>query len=257
MLYSVCNCIISSCTRSSNFPLLNAFQQNISGQQDGVLFMLNKDLSSLVWSSYFGGTNNYMINSVKIYSTFNIVFAGGTSSNDLPQTTGTWQPSYNGGNTDGFVGRLSPDGLTLKKVSYICTANYDNVFFTEVDRDGYVYLFGQSFGGNFPVVNAGFVNPNSNQFICKLDSSLSNVINSTTFGNGDPSELNLSPSAFLVYRCGSIYVSGCGASLFSSTPLNNMPISNDAIQTNSPNGYDFYLMVINNSFNNLIYGSYI
>jgi len=257
MLDSVGNCIIASCTRSSNFPLLNAFQQNISGQQDGVLFMLNKDLSSLVWSSYFGGTNNDMINSVKIDSTFNIVFAGGTSSNDLPQTTGTWQPSYNGGNTDGFVGRLSPDGLTLKKVSYIGTANYDNVFFTEVDRDGYVYLFGQSFGGNFPVVNAGFVNPNSNQFICKLDSSLSNVINSTTFGNGDPSELNLSPSAFLVDRCGSIYVSGWGASLFSSTPLNNMPISNDAIQTNSPNGYDFYLMVINNSFNNLIYGSYI
>lgn len=259
MLDSIGNCIIASCTHSTNFPISNAFQPTISGQQDGVLFMLNQNLSSLIWSSYFGGSNNDMINSVKIDSSFNIVFAGGTSSNNLPLTAGTWQPNYNGGSTDGFVGKLSPDGLTLKKVSYVGTTNYDNVFFTEVDRDGNIYLYGQSFGGTFPVVNANFVNSNSNQFICKLDSSLTNILHSTTFGNGDPTELNLSPSAFLVDDCGNIYVSGWGQTFagLNGTPLTGMPISPDALQSSSPNGHDFYIMAIDKEFNSLLYGSYL
>jgi len=257
MLDSAGNCIIASCTRSTNFPLLNPFQPTISGQQDGVLFKLDKNLSNLLWSSYFGGTANDMINSVKIDSTFNIVFAGGTSSNDLPKTSGSWQSAYNGGVTDGFVGKLSPDGLNLKKVSYIGTTNYDNVFFVELDRDDNIYLLGQSLGGNFPVQNASFSNANSTQFICKLDSSLTTLQNSTVFGNSSPNTLNISPSAFLVDRCGSIYVSGWGNNLFSSIPLTNMPISSDAYITNSPNGFDFYLMIIDRGFSNLIYGSYM
>lgn len=259
MLDSIGNCIIASCTRSSNFPVLNAFQTTISGQQDGVIFMLNKNLSSIVWSSYFGGSKNDMINSVKIDSSFNIVFAGGTSSNDLVKTTNTWQSTYNGGNTDGYVGKLSSDGRNLLKVSYVGTPNYDNVFFTEIDLDGNIYLYGQSFGGSFPVVNSSFVNPNSNQFICKLDSSLTNLIKSTTFGNGDPTELNLSPSAFLVDDCGNIYVSGWGQTFagLNGTPLTGMPVSPDALQSSPPNGHDFYIMAIDKDFSTLLYGSYL
>lgn len=256
MLDSIGNCIIASCTRSNNFPVINAFQPNIGGLQDGVLFKLDKNLSSLIWSSYFGGTNNDMINSVKIDSTYHIVFAGGTSSTDLPKTAGTFQNNYNGGTTDGFVGKLSQDGLMLKKVSYIGTANYDNIFFVELDRDGNIYLLGQSFGGGFQVVNAGYSNANSNQFICKVDSSLTNLLNSTTFGNGSPVILNISPSAFLVDRCGNIYASGWGQT-FTAPALTGMPVTTDAFQATPPNGHDFYLFVLDKSFNSLKYGSYM
>ena len=256
MLDSTGNCIIASCTRSTNFPVINAFQPNLSGQQDGVLFMLDKNLSNLIWSSYFGGTNNDMINSVKIDSTYHIVFAGGTSSNNLPQTIGTYQTIYNGGTTDGFVAKLSTDGLTLQKVSYIGTNNYDNVFFIEVDFDGNIYLLGQSFGGSFPVINAGYVNLNSNQFICKLDSAMTTIVSSTTFGNGNPAMLNISPSAFLVDRCGNIYASGWGQT-FTAPALSGMPVTADAFQNTPPNGHDFYLLVLDKSFNSIKYGSYM
>ena len=250
------NCIIASSTHSSNFPVKDAFQPTNNGRQDGVIFKLTSDLSSMIWSSYFGGTSNDVCYSVKVDSSFNIVFAGGTTSVDLTKTSGTWMSSYNGGVTDGFVGKISSDGQKLKHVSYVGTSDYDQVFFVEIDRNDNVFLLGQSEGGGFPVVNSNFVNPNSSQFICKLDSSLTTAIHSTVFGNG-LSLANISPSAFLVDVCGNMYVSGWGGNLFGNISLNNMPISTNAFQSTPPNGYDFYLMVVDKSFDHLIYGTYI
>ena len=115
------NCMVATCTKSTDFPVLNAFQPNNAGMQDGVIFNLSSDLSTLQWSSYYGGSNNDACYSVKVDSSQNILFAGGTSSIDLTNTTSGWQPNYNGGETDGFVMKLSPDGSTIDYGSYIGT----------------------------------------------------------------------------------------------------------------------------------------
>ena len=251
------NCLIASCTRSTNFPTQNAVQPTIGGMQDGIVFMLNENLSSLLFSTYIGGSNNDACYSVKIDSSFNIVFAGGTSSSNLQQTTGAWQPNYMGGKVDGFVGKLNQTGTVLQRITYVGTSNYDQVFFVEIDRDDNVYLLGQSRGGTFPVINATFSNPNSTQFIAKLNPDLSAVLNSTVFGNGNTTNLNISPAAFLVDNCGNIYVCGWGANILLNTMLSGMPVTPDAYQGTSPNGFDFYLMVMNRTFSDLIYGTYL
>jgi gliding motility-associated-like protein len=250
------NCLVASCTRSSNFPNQFAVQSTLGGQQDGVIFKLSNDLSSVIFSTYIGGSNNDACYSVKVDSSYNVVFAGGTASTNLPGTTGAWQSTYNGGKADGFVGKLSPNGQILQRISYIGTPTYDQVFFVEIDREDNVFLLGQSVGGNFPVINAGYSNPNSSQFIAKLNPTLSAVTNSTVFGNGS-GNINISPSAFLVDICGNIYVSGWGANILQGTPMNNMPVTANAFQATSPNGFDFYLFVLERSMNTLLYGSYI
>ena len=58
-------------------------------------------------------------------------------------------------------------------------------------------------------------------------------------------------------NCGNIYVSGWGADLLQSTPLNGMPVTTDAFQQNPPNGFDFYLMVMYADFSDILYGSYL
>jgi len=255
MIDSVGNCIVASCSRSTDFPVLNAFQPTNSGQQDGVIFKLSSDLSTLQWSSYFGGTNNDACYSVKIDSSYNIVFAGGTSSLNLPGTAGSVNPAYLGGKTDGFVGKLTPNGQTLVRSSYIGSSQYDQAFFVEIDRLDNVFLLGQSVGGTFPIINAtGY--PNSSQFIAKLTPDLATIQNSTIFGNGNGT-INISPSAFLVDICGNMYISGWGANLLQNTPLSGMPISPDAFQSTAPNGFDFYLAVFDRDFDGLLYGSYL
>lgn len=258
MLDSLGNCLVASCSRSGNFPTLNAFQPLNAGKQDGVIFKLSSDLSALQWSSYYGGTENDACYSVKIDSSYNIVFAGGTCSSNLPGMGSGWQSAYNGGKTDGFVAKLDQTGSVLTNGSYLGTSNYDQAFFVEIDRNDNVFVLGQSAGGTFPVVNSGFVNPGSSQFVIKLDPTLSTALNSTVFGNGG-TNINISPAAFLVDICGNMYISGWGANILQATPLGGMPVTPDAFQGTSPNGFDFYLLVIERDFGgpDPLYASYI
>ena len=250
------NCIVASCTRSQNFPVLNPFQSTNAGQLDGVIFKMSSNLNNLLWSSYYGGANNDACYSVKVDSSSNVVFAGGTSSSDLPFTTGGFNSSYNGGKTDGFVAKINPTGSTILNATYLGTANYDQAFFVEIDRNDNVFVLGQSIGGSFPVLNANFVNPGSSQFIIKLNPLLNQNLNSTVFGNGSPS-INISPAAFLVDICGNMYVSGWGANILQGVPLSGMPVTQDALQPTPPNGFDFYLLVIKRNFEDTLFASYI
>jgi gliding motility-associated-like protein len=258
------NCIVASCTRSQNFPVLNPFQSTNGGQLDGVIFKMSSNLNTLLWSSYYGGANNDACYSVKVDSSSNVVFAGGTSSSDLPFTIGGFNSSYNGGKTDGFVAKINPTGSTILNATYLGTANYDQAFFVEIDRNDNVFVLGQSIGGSFPVLNANFVNPGSSQFIIKLNPELNQNLNSTVFGNGSPS-INISPAAFLVDICGNMYVSGWGANILQGVPLSGMPITHeivngvviDAVQQTPPNGFDFYLLVIKRNFEDTLFASYI
>jgi gliding motility-associated-like protein len=250
------NCIVASCSRSGNFPTLNAIQNNNAGMQDGVVFCLTNNLSSLNWSSYYGGSNNDACYSVKVDSSYNIVIAGGTSSPNLPFTTTGYQPAYGGGKTDGFVLKLLNGGTLVQNASYLGMSNSDQAFFVEIDRNDNIFVVGQSVGGTFPVVNSPYSNPGSSQFVIKLNPALQTNLRSTVFGNGTPN-INISPAAFLVDICGNVYISGWGANILQSTPLSGMPVTPNAFQGTPPNGFDFYLLVLKRDFQDILYGSYI
>ena len=249
------DCIVASCTRSPLFPNLNPFQPTFGGQQDGLVFKLSGDLSTKLWSSFYGGSDKDACYSVKVDSSDNIVFAGGTASPNLPLTAGSAGVNYKGGKVDGFVAKLTPDGSTLTRSAYIGTTGSDQAYFVEINRNDEIYLYGQSRSGTFPTVNATG-NLNSGQFIAKLSPNLSTITNSFTFGSGNGT-VDISPSAFLVDVCGNMYVSGWGGSVLNGTPaLGPMPVTPDALYPTSPNGRDFYLAVFGRQFDGLIYGTY-
>jgi gliding motility-associated-like protein len=54
-----------------------------------------------------------------------------------------------------------------------------------------------------------------------------------------------------------MYVSGWGANILQNTPLSGMPVTANAFQSSAPNGFDFYLLVIDKSFNYMLYGTYL
>jgi len=255
MLDSVNNIMVASCTRSTNFPVSNSFQSTIGGQQDGVIFKLAADFSSFLWSTYYGGTENDACYSVKIDSSYNILVAGGTSSTNLPNTVGGLNPNYMGGKTDGFVAKITPDGSSMIQSTYIGTLTYDQTIFVEIDRWDNVYIVGQS-DGNMAVINAAYSVGNSGQYITKLNPDLTSVIYQTTFGNGN-GQPNISPAAFLVDVCGNVYVSGWGANILQTMGLTGMPISTDAFQSSSSDGFNFYLFVLERDAQSMLYGSYI
>ncbi|MEY4126763.1 MAG: hypothetical protein RL737_952 [Bacteroidota bacterium] len=255
MLDQAGNVLIASCTRSTNFPTVNPFQAANAGGQDGVLFRLNPSFNALQFSSYYGGSQNDACYSVKVDTLNNIFSCGGTSSANLTGTVGGLMGAYQGGKSDGFVIRLNPGGTAITAGTYLGRNDYDQAFFVEVDRNNNVFVLGQSVGGIFPTWNAPYNNPNSSQFVIKLSNNLSTNQASATVGNGS-SQINISPSAFLVDICGNIYISGWGANILQNVPISGMPISGNAYQPNTT-GFDFYLMVIEHDFLSLLYATYM
>ena len=231
------------------------FPDSPGSLQDGVIFKMPEDLSSLIWSTYFGGSAEDAAFSITTNSLGHIIVCGGTSSTDLPTTPGVLEPSFQGGSTDGWVVVLNGSGSEIIACSYWGSPTYDQAYMVELDSQDDIHLFGQTFNGNDFITNAGFSIPNSGQFISKLNSDLSGVIWSTAFGNGN-GQPNISPTAFLVDLCDRIYLSGWGGPT-QGGPLTTtgLPITVDAYQSTTDGG-DFYLLALADDASELVYASY-
>lgn len=248
------NVYVSSSTRSSNFPTLNGFDITLGGKQDAVLFKLDPTLSNLIWSSYLGGSGNDAGYSLIVTDSSHVYATGGTFSSDFPVIPGCYSTIYNGGKADGYIVKINSAGSAILKGTYIGTNAYDQSYFVEKDNSNNIYVFGQS-EGNMPVIGPVYSNPNSHQFVSKLDNQLSNMIRSTVIGSGQ-STIDISPSAFSVDHCGNIYLSGWGGNITFTNQISGMPTTGNALYPSAPNGFDFYFMSLTANMSAIIYGSY-
>jgi gliding motility-associated-like protein len=246
---------VASSTKSSDFPTVSAFQTALNGKQDAIVFKLSNNLSTLLYSTYLGGSKNDAGYSIIVDDTLQAYVTGGTYSTDFPAKPGCYQTTPGGGKADGYLAKISPTGNTLLKATYVGTPSYDQSYFVQSDRIGRIYIFGQSLG-NMPVSPGIYSNPNSHQFLMRFNNQLTTLDKSTVFGSGQPT-IDISPSAFSVDKCsGSISLSGWGGNFVNCNYLNNMPITTGAFQTTVPNGHDFYFMSLQPNFVSLKYGTY-
>jgi gliding motility-associated-like protein len=251
----------TSSTYSNDFPIINGFQNTNGGQQDAVICKFSPNLDSLIWSSYLGGADKDAGYSIKLNANQDVIVAGGTASSNFPTTLGTINPALQG-DIDGYLTKIDRTGGSILSSTFIGTNSYDQCYFIEIDRFGTIYTVGQT-KGNFPIINSPYSNPNSGAFIMRVDSNLANIDYSTVFGNGNVNA-QFSPSAFLVDRCQNVYVSGWGGSVIGGSPLTNMPITTNSIQsaagdiisTTSGDGFNFYLTVFERDMQSQLFGIY-
>ncbi|MCB0481609.1 MAG: gliding motility-associated C-terminal domain-containing protein [Flavobacteriales bacterium] len=259
------NVIIASSTLSNNFPMVGStFQKTFGGGQDGVVFKMSPFLNTITWSTYLGGQNVDAAYSLAIEKNQNIVVVGGTNSPGYFGRPGSAFSSIQGGRTDGFVTIIKSDGSAIVNTTYFGTGFYDQVYFVELDKKGNKYLLGQTEDSTQKLIlNATFRTPSAGQFVSKLNPSLSSIVWSTRFGTPVSSGIarpSLSPTAFLVDLCESIYISGWGGnanvgSKNNSQLMNRMDTTSDGFQKTT-DGSDFYLMVMDDVASRVRYGTY-
>ncbi len=257
------NCYVATSTGSSDFPIVNGFQTTYGGGlTDGVIFKFNSNLSSLLWSSFIGGSEADAAYSVQFDPSFNVFCTGGTISTNFPTTPGVIHSTYRGGITDGWLAKISNNGQTLLSSTFIGTNDYDQSFFVQLDLAGDVYVVGQTLG-NYPITPATVYSVNnSGQFLHKLSNNLQTTIFSTQWGSGN-GNINLSLTAFLVNECNHIFVSGWGGSLFGiaaptsagGTTTTGLPTTANAYKTTT-DGHDFYFIVFEDSASSLLFASF-
>ncbi len=255
------NIVLASCTQSDLFPVTgNAFQKTFGGKQDGVIIKASSDLSSILFISFLGGSDDDAAFSLAINpSNNNIYVAGNTVSQDMPgDKSGVLHSTFQGGVSDGFVSIITPDGQLLK-TSYMGTSGNDMVYGIQFDRFAFPYIMGTT-TGSWPVTsNVVFKQTGGKQFISKLKPDLSDYVYSTVFGTNNPLP-NISPVAFLVDRCENVYVSGWGGSIdiddgYPNAGTTGLSVTSDAIKSSTDNS-DFYFFVLERDATKQLYGSF-
>ncbi|WP_222166037.1 gliding motility-associated C-terminal domain-containing protein [Edaphocola aurantiacus] len=167
--------------RGAGYPVgTGAFQTTYGGGSGSASLGIDCDISiskfnatgtSLVYSTYIGGSSNEMPHSLIVDQNNNLVISGKSASTNYPTTTGAFRTT-NAGDFDIIVTKLNAGGTALVGSTYIggtaadgvnISANY-NTFSTLkhnygddsrseviVDNTGNIYLSSNTQSANFPV----------------------------------------------------------------------------------------------------------
>ncbi len=133
-------------TTSADFPGRgNGYDPTLNGDQDVFISKLSPGSSSLIFTTYVGGSQLDRGYSLALTEAGDVMVGGVTSSSDFPYTIG----STNSGG-DGFVLRLSSDGDQLIYSHRMGGDQLDAVYDLVIDVQERAYLTGETSSASFP-----------------------------------------------------------------------------------------------------------
>lgn len=248
------NAYVVGLTGSQDFPTTaEAFEANKkSPELDGFISKLNGDGSTLIYSSYLGGSSSDGANAVAVDGSGNAYVTGYTLSSDFP-TANAFQNSYGGPSDsageegDAFVSKVSSDGHTLLYSTYLGGDQGDYGNGIAVDSGGNAYVTGNTSSINFPTT-AVSLKPTVAQrvqtvFVTKI-SSAGSLVYSTYLGNQSVVKSN----AIAVDSSGNAYVTGQAGQDFPQV---------SAVQSQFGGTWDAFIAKLNSAGNTLVYSSFL
>lgn len=227
---------LSGYAYSSDFPVTQgAYQTTLGGSVDAFITKISPDGSSLVYSTYLGGSNEEYNSFLTIDSAGEVYIAGTTYSEDFPVTSGAYQTTvsesqFNYYGSYGYITKLSADGSSLVFSTYLAgntVPNYTycsyqcepetNISGVVLDGDGNVLVAGNTDTVNFPTTSGAYqttFNPSTSYgyattgFISKFSSSGS-LSYSTYFSSTSTSSYSyLNVTGLAVDNTGAAYITG-------------------------------------------------
>jgi hypothetical protein len=146
-------------TRSSNFPTTpGAYDRTHNGDMDVFITKLEPDGSSLVYSTFFGGSRvDQCRGGMDFDAQGNIYLSGYTDSLNFPTTNGAIQQIFKGGYGDAFVAKFSADGSSLLFSSYLGSTGPDHAFpGLRLHSDGSIIVTGVAGAADFPTTRGAY-----------------------------------------------------------------------------------------------------
>ncbi len=142
-------------TRSADFPTVAAFDATHSGGRDAFVARLSADGSTLVGSTYLGGSADEATSGLALDDAGSVYVAGPTASADFPTTPGAFAVTPFGGG-DAFVAKLSADIRSLVYGTYLGGAANDEPGDLTVDAGGCAHVVGTTQSADYPTTPGAF-----------------------------------------------------------------------------------------------------
>lgn len=269
--------------RGAGYPVSTGAFQTLYGTGDidpslGIdcdisISKFNATGTTLIYSTYIGGSGNEMPHSLIVDNNNNLIISGKSSSTNYPTTTGAFRTT-NAGGFDIIVTKLNAGATALAGSTYIggtstdgvnISANY-NTFSTLkhnygddsrseviVDNNGNIYLSSNTNSSNFPVSSNALkstLGGTQDGVFLKFNPALTNLIYGTYLGGSNPDGAY---SIALDKNQTKVYISG-GTQ---STDFHTSSTSG-AWQSSNAGGIDGYIMRFDNSGSyNLLRTTYV
>jgi len=172
------NAYITGWTTSPDFPVLNAFDESLSGSHDVFIAKLNSS-GQLSYSTYLGGglSEHVLCGTSVVDGSGTLYVVGSTESSDFP-TINAYDSTINGIAGDLFFSRFNSSGH-IQSSSFFGGSASDAPGNIAVDQEGNIYISGHG-SGDFPRTITLSSNPEI--FVAKFDNSGQNLIYSAAFG---------------------------------------------------------------------------
>jgi hypothetical protein len=264
------NAFVVGGTTSTNFPITpGAFQTANAGGSDGLdafVTKLNSTGSSLVYSTYLGGSGNdyaySFSNGIAVNANGNAYVIGITKSTNFPTTPGAFDRTcgtdglcnpgsgqYPNPEPDNFVTKLSADGSALVYSTYLGGSGYEEQYNAiAIDSSGNAYVTGGSGSTDFPTTAGAFLTSGRGAFVTKLNAAGSALAYSTFLTNSS----GAIGEGIAVDPYGNAYVTGYLESLV------DFPTTPGAFQTTrAPGGRPTFVTKLNSTGSALEYSSFL
>jgi hypothetical protein len=149
------NAYIVGDTSSSDFPTTPGTDRTLD-VSDAFITKLDPSGSSLVYSTFLGGSDYEVGSGIAIDSSGNAYVAGVTTSGDFPLTAGA--PDTSGGpeGQDSFVAKLSGNGRSRLYSTYLGGTGEEASGGIAVDGSGNAYVTGSTQSADFPTTPSAF-----------------------------------------------------------------------------------------------------
>jgi len=249
------NAYVTGETASTNFPGFSSTNKLV-GSTDVFVTKIAADGSSLVYSTYVGGTLNQSGNGIAVDSSGDAYVAGFTASTNFPITTGAFQTKLGSGAVGNVcVFELGSSGALVYS-TYLGGTGEDTGLGIALDSTNSAYVVGKTSSTDFPTQSPiqASLNGTSNGFVTKLNASgTAPLVYSTYLGGGTGDFVG----AVALDSSANAYVTGATAS-------SSFPTTTGAFQTKcgtdgTCNGglFDAFVTVIKADGSGYVYSTFL
>ncbi|HEV2424941.1 MAG TPA: SBBP repeat-containing protein [Terriglobia bacterium] len=148
------NAYVAGYTFSTDFPVMNPIQGTNAGNADAFVSEVNPTGGALLFSTYYGGSQQDRAFGLALDGSANIYVVGNTQSSDFPTTTGVFQPnSKYAGNGDAFAFKFNSGGTSVSYSTLIGGSGVDQANGVAVDSKGDAAVVGFTSSSDFPTVS--------------------------------------------------------------------------------------------------------
>ncbi|MGA1819482.1 MAG: SBBP repeat-containing protein, partial [Thermoplasmatota archaeon] len=180
------NIYLAGRVSSSDFPTTSgAYSRTYSGLYDLFVCKFDPTASNLLFSTYVGGESSEWPQNIALDGSNNIFVGGIVNGQGFPTTSAAMGSDYGGGDIDGFLFKMNPQGSGLTYSTYVGGDHDDRVTGLVLDDQGYAYISGYTRSSDFPLTTGAYdttLEGSSDGYVMKVANDGSAPVYSTLFG---------------------------------------------------------------------------